>query len=188
MVLPADNPIKKITVPQLVALAVALIITVVIILNRDALHRLEPLGYGGVFLVALIGNATIILPAPVLLFVYAAGASMPSPLLVGLLAGIGATFGEVTGYLAGYGTTSFVEQNQLYSKIQQWVERFGAWAVGLLAFVPNPFFDIAGVAAGNLKMPFRWFLLATFVGKVLKTTLVAYGGSLSIGWIERLFL
>jgi membrane protein DedA with SNARE-associated domain len=47
----------------------------------------------------------------------------------------------------------------------------------LLAFVPNPLFDIVGVTAGILKMPYPKFLLWCMLGKILKMLAFAYGGS-----------
>jgi membrane protein YqaA with SNARE-associated domain len=184
----AQHPFKRFSLGRAVALVSALLLSLLIFAFRDSLHELEPLGYAGVFLVALIGNATLILPAPVLVFVYVAGGTLGSPLLVGLLAGLGATLGEMTGYLAGFSSSGFIERNQAYNRVKKWVEDFGAWTIGVLAFLPNPLFDLAGFAAGTLGLRLRWFLLATFIGKVLKTTLVAYAGSMSIGWVERVFL
>jgi membrane protein DedA with SNARE-associated domain len=185
MSLLAQDPFKKLQPTQAAALGVAVVLTLIIFLNRGSLNELEPLGYVGVFLVSLIGNATIILPAPVLVFVFAAGATLPNPLVVGLAAGVGSTIGELTGYLAGFGSSAFVEHNKAYVKVKAWVEKYGGWAIGLLAFLPNPLFDFAGFAAGAMAMRLRWFLFATFIGKVLKTTLVAYAGSLSINWVQR---
>jgi membrane protein DedA with SNARE-associated domain len=180
----AQNPFRRLQPKQAAALAVATVLTLVVFLNRASLERLEPLGYAGVFLVTLIGNATIILPAPVLVFVFATGATLPNPLVVGLAAGAGSTIGELTGYLAGFGSSAFVEHNKAYARVKAWVEKYGGWAIGLLAFLPNPLFDFAGFAAGALAMRLRWFLLATFIGKVIKTTLVAYAGSLSVDWVQ----
>ena len=184
----ARHPFKHIGPERAAALISVLMLSLLIFAYRDSLRELEPLGYVGVFLVSLIGNATLILPAPVLVFVYVAGGTLGSPLLVGLLAGIGTTLGELTGYLAGFGSSAFIEHNATYNKVKKWVEDFGGWGVGILAFIPNPLFDLAGFAAGTLGLKLRWFLLATFIGKTLKTTLVAYAGSLSIGWVERIFL
>jgi len=182
------HPFKHLDYRHASALLGTLILAILVFVYRNSLHKLEGLGYAGVFLISLIGNATIVLPAPVLVFVFAAGATLPSPLLVGLVAGVGATIGELTGYVAGYGSSTLVEQNKTYNQIKSWIERFGLWAIGVLAFIPNPFFDIAGFVAGTMGMRLRWFLAATFVGKVLKTTLVAYAGSLSIKWVETFFL
>ena len=47
----------------------------------------------------------------------------------------------------------------------------------VLAIIPNPFFDLAGIAAGTLKMPVWQFLLACLVGKTIKMVAFAYAGA-----------
>ena len=46
--------------------------------------------------------------------------------------------------------------------------RFGDATVFVMAAIPNPLFDVAGMAAGSLRFPLWRFLLAAFLGK-LKT-------------------
>lgn len=172
---------------EIMLLSFALIISLTIFLQRDALGDLATLGYAGIFLIAVFGNATLILPAPVLVFVFAAGSVLPLPWLVGLLAGVGSAIGECTGYAAGYSGSNALAHTKVYARCKAMVEQYGAWAIGLLAFIPNPIFDIAGIAAGAIKMPLRTFLLATLAGKTLKTLLIAYAGSLSIDWVRHFF-
>ena len=66
----------------------AVAITLAIFLFRDRLAHFAAYGYPGVFLVSLLGNATVILPAPSLAAVFAMGAVL-NPVLVGLVAGVG---------------------------------------------------------------------------------------------------
>lgn len=169
-------------------LAAMLLLTAAIFLFRDSLGELAALGYAGIFLISLLGNATLVLPAPALVFVFAAGGSLDSFWLVGIAAGIGAAIGECTGYLAGYSGSAVVGRIHLYAKVRAWVERYSVWAIALLAFIPNPLFDFAGLAAGALKMRWQKFMAATLAGKLAKNILVAYAGSISLGWVERVFL
>ena len=60
--------------------------------------------------------------------------------------------------------------------------RLSYLAILVLAFVPNPFFDLAGIAAGTLKIPILSFLFFTWIGKVLKMLLFAYAGAT---WLSR---
>jgi uncharacterized membrane protein YdjX (TVP38/TMEM64 family) len=54
-----------------------------------------------------------------------------------------------------------------------------------MAFIPNPFFDLAGIIAGALGFRLRFFLLAVWVGKTLRALLLAYGGySLLARWLN----
>lgn len=168
------------------AIGVAVAVSVGAFLLRDSIGGLASLGYVGVFLLSLLGNATLVLPMPALVFVFAAGGALPSPLLVGLAAGAGATIGELTGYLAGLGGRGIVSASKAYNKLEKLVDKFGAWIIGALAFIPNPLFDLAGIAAGALKIRWHKFILATFVGKLAKMLLIAYAGHYSVDWVKAL--
>jgi hypothetical protein len=50
--------------------------------------------------------------------------------------------------------------------------------VFVLAVVPNPVFDLAGVAAGALRMPVGGYLAAVATGKVIKNVAIAGGASM----------
>jgi membrane protein YqaA with SNARE-associated domain len=170
----------------LVILAV-LGISLAIFALRDQLVQLAALGYLGIFLVSLLGNATIILPAPSLVLVFAMGAAL-NPLLVGLAAGVGEALGELTGYAAGFAGRAVIEDRQTYKRLVAWMQRRGGITVFVLSAIPNPFFDLAGIAAGTLRYPLWRFLLFCWLGKTLKTTLVAWAGSQSVSLVERLLL
>ncbi|KKL08822.1 hypothetical protein LCGC14_2572030, partial [marine sediment metagenome] len=61
--------------------------------------------------------------------------------------------------------------------VQRWMERRGTLTMFLLSIFPNPLFDLAGVAAGAVRMPIRRFFPAVLAGKVIKDTyLAAIGG------------
>jgi membrane protein YqaA with SNARE-associated domain len=137
-----------------------------------------------VFLISLVGNATIVLPAPSLALVFAMG-SVLNPLLVGLVAGVGEALGELTGYAAGFAGRAVIEDYQTYGRMVDWMERRGGITVFVLSAIPNPFFDLAGIAAGTLRYPVWKFLLFCWLGKTLKTTLVALAGSQSVTLIEQ---
>ncbi len=140
-------------------------------------------GYLGVFLISLLGNATVIFPVPSLAVVFAGG-SVLNPLLVGLVAGVGEPLGELTGYLAGYGGSAVIENRERFEQIKNWMERRGFITLFVLAAIPNPFFDLAGIAAGMLRFPVTKFLLACWMGKTTKALILAYLGSLSINLLQ----
>ena len=159
-------------------------ISVAIFDFRDQLVRLAAFGYPGIFLVSLLSSATIILPAPSLALVFAMGAALPW-LPVGLAAGAGEALGELTGYAAGFGGQAVIEDQKLYERLVLWMERRGGITIFVLSTIPNPFFDLAGIAAGSLGYPVWRFLLFAWAGKTLKTTLVAWAGSQSIVLVEQ---
>lgn len=149
---------------------------------RDNLREFRSLGYAGVFVTAFISNASVLLPMPGIWVVFAVG-SFLHPLGVALAAGTGGALGEISGYLAGFSGQGLVERVDIFNRITPFVQRYGAFGIAALAAIPNPFFDLAGVAAGMLKIPLWKFLLAAWVGQCIKMLYIAYAGSLSSNWL-----
>ena len=113
-----------------------------------------------------------------------------SPLERGVAAGLGAAIGELTGYMAGFSGRGVAERAALYVRLTTWMKAHQNLAYGvilLLAFIPNPLFDLAGMASGALKLPLWKFLLACAIGKILKMLMFAYAGYYSVAWITGLF-
>ena len=131
------------------AILIVLLVTVAVVLLRDRLAQYERYGYLGVFVATLLGSATIVLPVPGLAIVYVGG-SIWNPILVGLVGGLGDAMGEATGYLTGYAGQELIENQRLYTRFEDWMRRKGFLTILLLSAVPNPFFDLAGIAAGAL--------------------------------------
>ena len=156
-------------------LGVAVAISILVFRISDQVERFELYGYPGVFVISLLGNATVILPAPSLAIVSVAG-SVLNPYLVGLLAGAGSALGELTGYLAGSSGRAVIQNQERYERMVTWMRRHGLWVILLLSIIPNPLFDLAGIAAGALQIPVHQFLAACWLGKTVKTTLFALGG------------
>jgi len=178
-----------------VGVALALIgVTVLFYLFRDQVQTLQRFGYPGLFALNIIASGSIVLPIPALPIVFgmaAASTSAGEPIFswfwLGVAAALGATLGELSGYGAGFSGQVLFEKTAVYERLHQWTKRYGVWTLTILAFIPNPLFDMAGIAAGTLKMPVWKFLLATLVGKLFKMWLIAWAGANSIGWIARFF-
>ncbi|MEW6329339.1 MAG: VTT domain-containing protein [Candidatus Micrarchaeota archaeon] len=138
-------------------------------------------GYGAAFLIMLLSNATVILPVPGLFGVFVLGRYL-DPLILGVVAGTGAALGELSGYIFGYGGSALLEDRKLktYERVKKWMERNGFLTVFVFALIPNPLFDLAGIAAGALE--YRWwkFLLAAALGKILQSIALAYLGSATV--------
>ena len=154
--------------------------------------NLRSWGYAGVFLINLVGSASILLPSPAVASVFGGGAllddllGVPAFIWVGLIAGLGEALGEFSGYAAGYGGRIVFENRPEYERIHRWMERHGMLSMFLLSIFPNPLFDLAGVAAGAVRMPIRSFFLAVLSGKVIKDTYLAAIGGLGVDVIVRL--
>lgn len=178
---------QRLTLARIIALVVVILISIYIFSIRDQAEELARYGYPGIFLLSILANATVLLPAPGVLFVFAMGAVF-NPLGVALAAGAGAAIGEMSGYLAGFSGQAIVERTAIYERILSWMERHRTLAyllILVLAAVPNPLFDLAGFSAGTLKMPVPQFILACLVGKIIKMLFFAYAGASSLHWLEN---
>ena len=171
---------------RVLALFAVVGITLYIYSVRDRVEEFAGFGYPGIFLIALLANATILLPAPGVAVIYAMGAIF-NPFGVGLAAGLGGTIGELSGYLAGFSGQAVVERMDIYNRIKPWVDKYGGWAILVLSAIPNPFFDVAGIAAGMAKMPLQSFILFSGFGQLIKMTAFALAGHYSISLLSTFF-
>jgi uncharacterized membrane protein YdjX (TVP38/TMEM64 family) len=176
---------RRLTVLRLLVLLAVIGITVFIFSIRDQAEQFAAYGYPGIFLLSLLANATIILPAPGAALTFAMGAVF-HPLGVTVAAATGAALGELTGYMAGFSGQAVIENASAYERLLQWTRRYGGLAIFVLAAIPNPIFDLAGIAAGALRMPIWLFLLCAWTGKLVNAALFAFGGAASIGWLDAL--
>lgn len=161
---------------RILVIVIVLGITIGIFVFRDHVVNLQGYGYLGAFLISLVSSATIILPIPGIALIFALGATY-NPYLVGLAAGAGSALGELSGYIAGYSGQIIVRNNKTYLRLEDWMKRRGSMVIFVLAFVPNPIFDLAGAAAGVLRYPVWKFLLFCFLGKTPRSILVALAGA-----------
>lgn len=162
---------------RVLALLFVIGLMVVIFLNRERLQGLEAYGYPGIFLLSILANATVIIPLPGVVFTTTMGA-IYNPFWVAVAAGLGAAIGELSGYLAGFSGQRVLEGAEWTNRIKVWMSSpYGGWMILLLALVPNPLFDLAGLSAGALKIPVYRFLFWCALGKIGKMMLFAYGGA-----------
>jgi membrane protein YqaA with SNARE-associated domain len=179
------NAKQRQTAARVIALLLVVAISVYIFSIRDQAEELARYGYPGIFLLSFLSNATVLLPAPGVLFVFAMGAIF-NPAGVALAAGAGAALGELSGYLAGFTGQAVVEKYGASLRLRDWMERnphLISITIVFLAFIPNPLFDLAGIIAGTLKVPVQRFLFWCWVGKTLKMLVFAYAGASSLNWL-----
>ena len=132
-------------------------------------------GYLGVFVTVFIATASFVLPIPYLLIV-ARAATFLNPYGVAGVAGVAAALGELTGYFLGISGRDLVARGKWYEKAEYMTKTYGFWCIAFFSFVPNPFFDAVGFAAGVLRYPLWRFMLACFLGKYLKFLVAALVG------------
>jgi membrane protein YqaA with SNARE-associated domain len=97
---------------------------------------------------------------------------------VALCAATGGSLGELSGYYAGrLGRKIAIPESIIgYKKIEHWVNRYGVFAIMLLAFQPVIPFDIGGLVAGAAQMPIYKFLPSLWIGKFPKYLILIYAG------------
>lgn len=176
------NSTIALNILRVLVLLIVIVISAYIFTIRDQAAKFAEYGYPGIFLISILANATILLPAPGFAIVFAMGGVF-NPLIVGIVAGAGAAIGELSGYMAGFSGQPIAEKTKIYQRIESWMQRYGMLTIFVLAAIPNPFFDLGGMAAGALKMPIHKFLIPCVLGKIIKMLVFAYAGAYSITWL-----
>jgi membrane protein YqaA with SNARE-associated domain len=176
----------RLTLARIAALLAVVGVIALVYAFRDRAAQFAGYGYPGIFLLSLMANSTLILPIPGIAVTFAMGAVF-NPFGVALAAGTGAAFGELTGYMAGFSGQGIAGNLAIYQRLTEWMKHYGALVVLVLAFIPNPFFDLAGAAAGTLRMPLGKFMLWLWIGKTLKMLVFALAGANSVTWLMQWF-
>jgi membrane protein YqaA with SNARE-associated domain len=156
-----------------IQIILAIVIGIIVFIFAKDVALLGNYGYLGVFAISLLSSATIFFPAPGWAVVISMG-SVLNPYLVGIVAGIGSGLGEITGYLLGSGVMNVA--NKDLEKQKDLIKKYGLPIIFLLAFLPNPLFDIAGLAAGAMKIKPWKFLAVCILGRTLRYVILAHVG------------
>ena len=173
-----DSWLKRWVLP-IAGLAFIVALVVFITINAEEIKDLQQYGYLGVFLISVLLNATLVLPAGNFIILAALGGTLGSPLLVGVFGGLGAAIGESTVYLAGFSGRAIIHKQSLYKRMEKWLKKWGSWVIFGMAAAPL-FFDLMGIAAGVLRFPYWRFFVATWLGRTVLYVIIAYAGAM--GW------
>lgn len=172
---------------QWLSILLAIAIAVVLIQYQDRISELGQFGYPGIFVVSVLGNATVGAPAPSIVAIIGIGAAL-NVWLASAIAGFGSALGEMLGYVFGYSThtnwnftlfgyqlgnkeavESELTAKSWYQRLTMLINGRAGWLTLLvLAIIPNPVFDIGGILAGLAKMPWWLFLGVTTLGKTIR--------------------
>ncbi len=153
-------------------------------------------GYFGVFLSSLIGSATIVFPAPSFVLIITSGAFL-NPVVVALAAALGSALGEFTGYLVGYEGKKLLQNKVHLEKpaYKKWLDKISRLAgtykmpfvIFAFALLPLPF-DFVGIFCGTIRYDAKKFFVATLLGKLGKSLILAYAGFFGLHWIMDYFI
>ncbi|MBI4235990.1 MAG: VTT domain-containing protein [Chloroflexi bacterium] len=164
-------------------LVLSSIIAYVLLRYHETLSLLGSWNYLSVFIVEVASSATIIIPAPGQVYVFALSDTL-NPALVGLIGGAGAALGELSGYLLGASGHPIVRSGRLYEQFHRLSGRWGGAILFLFAALPVPF-DFAGIWAGTVRYPLWRFLAYVTPGKVIKVTAIGLAGYYSAPWLLK---
>lgn len=136
------------------------------------------LGLLGVFLFNFISASTLFFPTPGFVAT-GVGGSLYNPILVAIAASLGSTIGEGVGFAFGYSSKKISNHHHKFLDVLSNIlhHKYGYLLIILLAFIPNPFFDVVGIIAGISLYPLRKFLFLVFVGRLARDLIIAWLGS-----------
>ena len=157
----------------------SILLSISVLFIRLNPEELKTYGYGGVFIITLLGAATLFIPGPTMVATFVVG-SMLNPMIVALVAGLGSAIGESTGYATGYASRALLStqerKDSWYQRIFRWMGTHPFLTIFLLDAIPNFVGDIAGLIAGRNRYSYLKFLLASFLGKTIRFGISAYLG------------
>ena len=155
------------------------------------------IGYPGAFIVSLIGNVTVLFPFPYIAVLFLLGGAKVGPVgpfffdpwLLGIIGGLGATIGEMTGYLLGRAGSKFVraDQSSGFLRFVQKYPRTTPIVLWLVAVTPLPD-DVLVIPLGIAKYPWKNVLIPQFIGKTMFLIAIAWAGNLGMSWLESILI
>ena len=180
---PSRGLLQNIIRAGILAVVIGSIITALLLREEFGASHV---GYAAVALSALVASAGIVIPVPALATACTTAIFL-NPFLVGIIAGSFETVGELSGYYLGYVGRDALAKSRFYQRMERWMRRRGWLLLFFVSLVPNPVFDLAGIAAGTLRYPIGRFLAVVWVGKVVKFLIFAYACTVGANWLTGVF-
>ena len=125
---------RRVSLPVLIAACFPLLLGSALFYFREPLTDLGNWGYPGIFLVQLVDSSVMFIPTPGQAYTFAMGVDL-NPFLLGVMGGVGAALGELTGYFVGTKARHVLRGGHLYKRFFTLSRRFGAWLC-----LPSPSF------------------------------------------------
>jgi membrane protein YqaA with SNARE-associated domain len=179
-------PVKKSTklafTLGIIGVVLTLLMAAAIIVFDEQVKGMQEYGYLGAFFISILGGATIIIPVPMLVVVFALGGVMPYPWLVALSAALGELVGAIIIYMTGHGAGRVISNSKYgriqrtYDKMLSLMERRGAITLFVVTCIVNPFFYPAAFACGALRFGLKKYIAIVLVGKIIKCMTIVYLG------------
>jgi len=133
-------------------------------------------GYIGALIISILGNFIPFMPIPYLLAIYyMAGYLLVDPIILGIVSGIGGAIGKSVVYALGFEGGKLIiseEKKRQIEKFKELLGKYGAVAVFFVTVTPSPD-DIVIIPLGLVKYSFIKFFIATLLGKIILSIIVA---------------
>ncbi len=147
---------------------------------RDNFKEATKLGLFGIFLINLASSSTFFVSGPAFLTVIAGGSIYP-PLLVALVASLGAAAGDMVSFFLGFSGRNLTEhklkKKLWFTVLEDLFKAYGTVIVFIFAIIPNPVFDAIGLVAGVLGFkPLKFFALM-LTGRFARFVILALIGA-----------
>lgn len=159
------------------AIFALLLLNVAVFMLPIDYHVFGAWAYPGVFLITFLANAAVALPIPYLPIVGQVARTADFVPLVVLTAAFASVLGESVAYAIGRIEKDLFSDHPVYRRLQRLVDRpIRAGLVLFVLAVPlNPLFDVAGIAAGALGIPYRVYFWSVFIGRLVRFAIFVWG-------------
>ena len=154
------------------------------LLSSTLPDELTKYGYLGAFLICLLCSSTVVVipfSGPVgLVITLSIAQTVDLKWLVPIVASIGGSLGEITGYVAGYGGRKIMgarDDSPILRQVEDWIKRYGLLTIPVVAFLPLGVFDFMAIAFGSARFSVVKFLLLTFAGRLPRSFMEVYLGT-----------
>lgn len=165
----------NLTLRQKIALFLlfSIILASLIFWLRSVFTNVGPWGYPLAFVISTLGAATILIPSPAFAIVVLMAQDL-DPIALGVVAGIGGTIGELSGYWLGTQCGLWFKRCGVDGFFNRHMKRFGGGILFVSALAPFIPVDAAGLVAGSIRYPVRKFLVYVGAGKIISNALLLY--------------
>ena len=188
---------KQVETAKRVLAIIAFLVFAYIVFTNASFVKSIAQGYGllGMFVASIIANASIFLPMPIDIILFAVSTqetNIGEVLLLGIVVCAGAAIGEMTAYILGLLGVSAMQKakNKEFVRLEEIREKLGKKGmvfIALGALTPFPF-DLIGIAAGLIKYNPKKFFIAALIGKVLRYLLIGIAAFYGFAVIQEFFL
>lgn len=153
-----------------VILGLSFIIYTFLFVARDPQPFLK-FGYAGVFVFNLFGPGMLLIPF--------LAQHMNVPLLA-LVSALGMATNDSVSWIVGKNGDVLLPRNKRIIRIEELIGKYQGIALFFWALIPFPY-DLIGLIAGYLQVPYKVFVAATFMGRFLRFLLLGFGTLLVVG-------